>query len=131
MAGSGNPSLPVGIIPTVYAACDMDAVLCSVVSRYKPVFQKAIAYKVGEMAYNRLLISPRINDTTLNIDKDAAEKYLNTLVAKYRELVFGSEKAYGNAATIGLKQLVSSTYRSMADKCVVCTSQVYAATGIF
>jgi predicted transcriptional regulator len=102
-----------------------------VICKYQQIFGKAIAYKVGEMAYNRLLVSPRLNDTTLNIDKDAASAYMNTLVGKYRELMFGTEKAYGNAATHGLRQLVAMTLREFNDKCVVCTAQVTLATATF
>lgn len=129
--GASMVNVPVGFIPNAYVSCNVDQIYCMVVDRYKAIFAKAIAYKVGEMAYNRLLISPRINDTTLNVDRDAAVAYLNTLVGKYRELMHGTATAYGNAATIGIKQLVSQTLKTLSDKCVSCGSQVTTATATF
>jgi hypothetical protein len=122
---------PSGFIPVAYIACDMDSAICSVVSRHKALFSKAIAYKVGIMVYSRLLISPRLNDTTLNIDSDAVRTYLNTLEAKYRELLWGSTPAYGNAASTGLVKIMQQTFRTMNDQCIICNSQITTATAVF
>jgi hypothetical protein len=120
-----------GFIPVAYVACDMDAAICSVVNRYKGLFSKALAYKVGIMVYSRLLISPRLNDTTLNIDSEAVKMFLNTLEGKYRELVWGSTPAYGNAATTGLVKIMQQTFKSMNDMCVICSSQISSSTAVF
>lgn len=124
-------SQPVGFIPTAYIACDMDALICSVVSRHSSLFSKALAYQVGIMAYTRLLISPRLNDTTLNINAEAVTLYLNTLEAKYKELIWGSKPSSGNAATTGIIKIMQDSYRSMGDSCVVCSSQINTATATF
>jgi hypothetical protein len=120
-----------GIIANAFISCDLSGVICNVIAQHKSLFQKAIAYKVGEMAYNRLLLSPRMNDSTLNIDHDAARVYLNTLVGKYRELVFGSAQAYGNAATKGIVQLMRMSMKNMNDACVICDAQIKSSTAIF
>lgn len=124
-------SQPVGFMPSAYVVCDMDAVICAVISRHKALFSKALAYQVGIMAYMRLLISPRLNDTTLNIDAAAVKMYLNTLEAKYKELIWGSVPANGNAATTGIIKIMQDSYRSMGDACVVCSSQINTATATF
>jgi len=124
-------STPVGFIPDAYVTCNADEVLCYGVNQNKALFSKAIAYKVGVLAYTRLLLSPRMNDTTLNIDKDAAQTYLNTLEAKYRELMFGSAKAYGNAATTGIVSVIRAALKNRNDRCVVCTSAMYSTSATF
>jgi hypothetical protein len=129
--GNSVTSQPSGFIPAAFLSCESDQILCSVISKYKSLFQKAIAYKVGIMAYTRLMLSPRLNDSTLNIDSTAANTYLNTLEAKYRELMFGSAQAYGNAATTGIVQVMRQTYKSLNDMCVVCNAQINTATAIF
>lgn len=120
-----------GFILEAFVACDMESAICSVVSRYKSLFSKALAYKVGIMVYNRLLISPRLNDTTLNIDQEAVRVYLNTLEGKYRELVHGSAQAYGNAPSIGLVKIMSQSFKSVNDECVVCDNQMGKSTAVF
>jgi hypothetical protein len=124
-------SQPSGFSVQAHIACDSEAIMCAVISKYASLFAKALAYKVGIMAYTRLLISPRLNDTTLNIDSQAASTYLNTLEAKYRELMFGSAQAYGNAATTGIIQVMRQSYKGLNDMCVVCNSQINTATAIF
>jgi hypothetical protein len=122
---------PSGFIPSAYIACDMDSVMCNVINRHRALFSKALAYKVGIMAYMRFLITPRLNDTTLNIDRDAVQLYLNTLEAKYKELMWGSVPAYGNASTTGIIKIMQDSYRSLNDQCVVCSSQINTATAVF
>lgn len=127
----GPSSQPCGFIPTAYLACSADEVLCNGVSRNKALFAKAIALKAGALAYTRLLLSTRLNDTTLNIDLDAARTYLNTLEGKYRELMFGSAQAYGNAATNGIIYIIRQGLKSSNDTCITCNSQVYTSTATF
>jgi hypothetical protein len=128
---SAVSSQPSGFIPTAYVACDLDEVLCVVIARHKALFAKAMAYQVGIMAYTRLLISPRLNDTTLNIDQEAVKLYLNTLIGKYKELVFGSAQAYGNNAVAGIIKVMQETYKVLGDQCVICNSQINTATAVF
>jgi hypothetical protein len=128
---SGVTQQASGFIPTAYIACDMDAVICNVITRYKDLFAKALAYKVGIMAYMRLLISPRLNDTTLNINEDNAKLYLNTLESKYRELIFGSAQAYGNAATTGIIKIIQQSWKTTNDGCVTCNSTITKSTAVF
>lgn len=126
--GSAITSQPAGFIPSAYITCNLDAVMCNVINNYKPLIAKALAYKVGIDTYNRLLISPRMNDSTLNIDGDAARAYLNTLVAKYREVMFGSAQAYGNAATAGIISVIRQSFRTMSDPCLECRAQIGTIT---
>jgi hypothetical protein len=126
--GSAVTSQPSGFIPTAFISCNLDAVICNVIKNYKPLIAKALAYKVGIDVYNRLLISPRMNDSTLNIDGDAARSYLNTLVAKYRELMFGSAQAYGNAATTGIISVIRQSFKTMNDPCVECRASMSTIT---
>ncbi len=122
---------PCGFIPTAYLACSADEVLCNGVNRNRPLFAKAIALKAGALAYTRLLLSTRMNDTTLNIDLDAARTYLNTLEGKYRELMFGSAQAYGNASTNGIIYVIRQGLKSGNDTCIACNAQVYTSTATF
>jgi hypothetical protein len=124
-------SQPSGFSVQAFIACDEEALMCAIIGKYAALFQKAIAYQVGIRAYTRLLITPRLNDTTLNINEDNAKVYLNTLEAKYRELMFGSAQAYGNAATTGIIQVMRQSYKGLNDMCVVCDAQVNTATVIF
>lgn len=120
-----------GFIPTAHIACNMDDIMCIALLRNKSLFSKAIAYKAGSLAYSRLLLTTRLNDSTLNINMDVANTYLNTLEAKYRELMFGSAQAYGNASTNGIISVLRQSLRSMNDQCVVCSSQISSSTAVF
>jgi hypothetical protein len=120
-----------GFIPTAHIACNMDDVMCIALLRNKSLFSKAIAYKAGALAYSRLMLTTRLNDSTLNINMDVAQSYLNTLEAKYRELMFGSAQAYGNASTNGIISVLRQSLRSMNDQCVVCSSQISSSTAVF
>ena len=120
-----------GFIPTAHIACNMDDIMCIALLRNKALFSKAIAYKAGALAYSRLLLTTRLNDSTLNINMDVANSYLNTLEAKYRELMFGSAQAYGNASTNGIISVLRQSLRAMNDQCVVCSSQISSSTAVF
>jgi hypothetical protein len=128
---SGATTQATGFIPAAYISCNMESVICSVVNKYQSLFAKALGYQIGIMAYMRLLISPRMNDTTLNINEENAKLYLNTLEAKYKELMFGSVPAYGNAATVGIIKIMQQSFRTMNDSCVICGSQINTATAVF
>jgi hypothetical protein len=120
-----------GFIPKAHIACNMDDIMCIAIMRNKALFSKAIAYKAGALAYTRLLLTTRLNDSTLNINEEVATTYLNTLEAKYRELMFGSAQAYGNASTKGIVAVLRQSLRNMNDQCVVCSSQISTSTAVF
>ena len=86
------------------------------------------------MFYERLKLSTRFNDTTLNINKDAVEEYLNTLIGKYRELVFGFNFSTGikRSNLIPLSELVSRNLRNNKNNiCINCNAIFNLSTAIF
>lgn len=120
-----------GFIASAHISCNMDDIMCIAIMRSKSLFSKAIAYKAGALAYNRLLLTTRLNDSTLNINENVAIAYLNTLEAKYRELMFGSAQSYGNASTNGIISVIRQSFRTMNDQCIVCSSQMSSSTATF
>lgn len=129
--GSTNISTAAGFIPNVYIQCNMENIICAIVNKYKQLFAKALAYKVAELVYTRLLISPRMNDSTLNIDQDNVKLYLNTITAKYRELIHGSKAAYSQAPAKGIIDIMRASYKTLNDPCISCASSVFSSTALF
>lgn len=129
--GSTVVQNPSGFLPNAYISCNMENILCTFINKYKQLFAKALAYKVGEMVYTRLLISPRLNDSTLNIDQESAKMYLNTLTAKYRELIHGSKAAYTQNPAKGIIDILKAGFRTINDPCISCTSSMFSSTVLF
>ena len=124
------------VIPESYLFCSGENLTCLAIKnpQIKQLFVKAIAFHVGIMFYERLKLSTRFNDTTLNINKDAVEEYLNTLIGKYRELVFGFNFSTGikRSNLIPLSELVSRNLRNNKNNiCINCNAIFNLSTAIF
>lgn len=130
-APSGTTNSPVGFNPLFYIQCNMDSILCTIINKYQPLFAKALAYKVGIAVYTRLLLSPRLNDSTINIDKDAVTLYLSTLEGKYREIIHGSSQAYGKSASKGILDIIRNSFKLLNDPCITCSSAMFSSTAMF
>jgi len=125
---------PIGFIPYAFIECDSDFIQCNAISNamVKPLVGKAIAIKMGIIAYTRLLLSPRLNDSTVNINQEAVGQYLSDLENKYRETIFGSVQAYGHAQTKGVVDLISDSLKSLSnDDCIDCSSRIYTSAVAF
>ena len=123
-------SEPPILIPSAFLACDASDIICVLIKNpmFKQAFLKAVALQVGVNLYDRLSLSNRLNDTTLNINSDAVSMYHNTLVAKYQEIVFGS----GNRSSVrSLGQLMKSSIVNLRDICINCNATISTATAIF
>ena len=122
-------------IPEAFIVCDSSGFICKLLQNpvIKQALIKAIAIQCGISIYERLLLSPRMNDSTLNINKEAAELYLNTLVGKYQEFLFGTNFASGvsKANNIPLTELIKRNIKAFRDICVSCNSSFQTSTVIF
>jgi len=124
------------VIAESYLYCSGENVICLALKnpQIKQLFVKALAFHVGIMFYERLKLSTRFNDTTLNINADAVDEYLNTLIGKYRELVFGINFASGvrNSNVIPLSELISRNLRNNhGNICINCNATFSRSTAIF
>lgn len=123
------------MIPEAYLICDSSNFMCLLLKN--PVIKqsviKAIAIQSGIIVYERLMLSTRFNDKTVNINKEAAEMYLNTLVGKYQEFVFGANYASGvkRSNNIHLTELIKRNIKSIRDICVSCNATFQTSTVIF
>jgi hypothetical protein len=125
---------PIGFVPYAFIECDSDFIQCNAISNamVKPLVGKAIAIKTGIIAYTRLLLSPRLNDSTVNINQEAVGQYLSDLENKYRETIFGSVQAYGHAQTKGVVDLISATLKGLSnDACIDCSARIYTSAVAF
>lgn len=128
-------SEPSIIIPSAHLICDPTDLICVLIKNplFKQVFLKSVALQVGVTLYDRLSLSNRLNDTTLNINSEAVSLYHNTLVAKYQETMFGLNYASGQARSNvrPLVQLMGLNIKGMKDICVNCNANLSTATAIF
>jgi hypothetical protein len=117
------------ILPIAYMSCDSSDIICTILQNpmMKQVFLKAVSLQVGVMVYDRLSLSNRLNDTTLNINSEAVAIYHNTLVGKYRELMFGEK----STSVRPFVEMVKSSLKLSKDFCVNCNSIISSATAIF
>ncbi|WP_147474531.1 hypothetical protein [Chryseobacterium nematophagum] len=122
-------------IPDAFLLCDSSGFICKLLQSpvIKQAIIKAVAIQCGISVYERLLLSPRVNDSTMNINKQAAELYLNTLVGKYQEFVFGTNFASGisKANNIPLTELIKRNIKNFKDICISCNSNYQTSTVIF
>lgn len=133
---NGSPSNVYStMIPEAYLMCDASNFICLLLKNavIKQAIIKAIAIQSGIVVYERLMLSTRFNDKTVNINKEAAEMYLNTLVGKYQEYVFGVNYASGvkRANNIPLTELIKRNIKSIRDICVSCNASFQTSTVIF
>lgn len=122
-------------IPESYLSCDSSIFICKLLQSpiIKQALIKAIAIQCGISVYERLLLSPRLNDSTQNINKDAAAEYMDTLIGKYQEFVFGANFSTGisKANNIPLTELIKRNIKSFKDICITCNSKFQTSTVIF
>ncbi|MCQ4139233.1 hypothetical protein [Chryseobacterium sp. EO14] len=122
-------------IPEAILMCDSSGMICKLLQSpvIKQAFIKAVAIQCGISVYERLLLSTRMNDNIVNIDKEAATEYLNTLVGKYQEFMFGDNFASGNKKNniIPLSELIKRNIKTYRDICVSCNSIFQTSTVLF
>lgn len=135
IVGLQPKSEPSIIIPSAFLVCDATDMICVLLKNplFKQVFLKAVALQVGVALYDRLSLSNRLNDTTLNINEEAVSMYHNTLVAKYQETMFGMNYASGQARSNvrPLVQLMRLSLTNLKDICVNCNANLSTATAIW
>jgi hypothetical protein len=117
------------LIPSAYLTCDASFIICTLLKNplIKQVFLKAVSLSVGASLFDRLSLSNRLNDTTLNINSEAVALYHNTLVAKYQETMFGDKKNNVTSFT----NMVKSNLKLSKDICVNCNSIISSSTAVF
>jgi len=129
---NSEPSI---IIPSAFLICDPTDLICVLVKNplFKQVFLKAVALQVGINLYDRLSLSNRLNDTTININAEAVSMYHNTLVGKYQETMFGLNFASGvqRSNVRPLVHLMKSSITNLKDICVNCNANLSTATAIW
>jgi hypothetical protein len=122
-------------LPSASLVCDASDLICLAIKNQnvKNLFAKAIAIYTAIIVFERLSLSNRLNDTTLNINKEAVESYQLELQAKYNELVFGLNFATGQKRSniIPLTQIVKNNLKNTHDICLNCNSHFSTATVIF
>lgn len=128
-------SEPSIIIPSAFLICDPTDLICVLIKNplFKQVFLKAVALQVGVALYDRLSLSNRLNDTTLNINSEAVSLYHNTLVGKYQETMFGLNFASGvqRSNVRPLVHLMKSSITNLKDICVNCNANLSTATAVW
>lgn len=126
---------PPSIIPIAYLSCDAENLICVILKNktIKQIFLKALSLAIGVSLFDRLSLSNRLNDTTLNINSDAVSAYRNKLEVDYQETMFGVNYASGvNRSNImPLTNIVKSNLKVSSDICVNCNSIISSSTAIF
>jgi hypothetical protein len=117
------------MLPIAYLFCDSSEVICLILrnNMIKKSFARLVAIQVGIMLYDRFMLSNRFNDTTINVNREAVQTYLNTLIGRYRELMFG----VGNKTTISFANSVKNSLKQTKDDCINCNATISVATAIF
>lgn len=123
------------IIPVGYLECSTENYICFIMqnTNLKRQIVFLIANKIGILAYERLLLSTRFNDSTLNINKDATEIYLSKLEATYNEYMFGLNFANGQKKSnvMPLTLQISNFLKGQKDDCITCNAPFIHSTPVF
>ena len=114
----GQPSgVYTGFFPTALLVCSTEDAICKAINNrsIKTKLQEAISYQVGVRIYDRFLLSPRQNDTTININKEAVKEYRDILQGKYVEVIHGNKKL------TGIVKLITEDL-NRGDYCIKCNA---------
>lgn len=127
LADNGDPSgIYTGFFPTAILICSSEDVICKSLNNRAILakLQEAISYQVGVRVYERFLLSPRQNDTTININKEAVKEYKDIIQGKYVEVINGKK-----GKVTGVVELITDDL-NRGDFCIKCNSLTGTSWGV-
>jgi hypothetical protein len=119
-----------GFLPCIEQGCDASATICNIIGRYGNILAMYMAYDVAENLFKNVLLSDRVNETKLKLDKEMVAQSINNFAIKKDEIMHGRKAGNGLNATNGIAYLLQNSLSS-GDACVACVQQNYSATATF